>query len=85
MPPVSTDRVSGFGAVAPAVHRPAGRRLLDRLLARPSVGALCGVLTVVLFFALQAPDVALSQITVGAIVVPVLVLLAMAKIREHDR
>jgi uncharacterized MnhB-related membrane protein len=28
--------------------------------------------------------VALSQIAIGAIVVPVLVLLAMAKIREHD-
>jgi uncharacterized MnhB-related membrane protein len=33
---------------------------------------------------MQAPDVALSQMTVGAIIVPVLVLLAMAKIREHD-
>jgi energy-converting hydrogenase B subunit D len=44
-----------------------------------------GVLLSLLFLILQAPDVALSQIAVGAIVVPVLVLLAMAKIREHDQ
>ena len=52
---MSTDRLSAFGAAVPAVHRPAGRRLLDGLVARPSVGALCGVLSVGLFFVVQAP------------------------------
>jgi simple sugar transport system permease protein len=40
----------------PAVPRSVGRRLLDRMLARPSLGALLGVLSVGLFFALQAPS-----------------------------
>jgi simple sugar transport system permease protein len=52
---MSTERLPAFGPVAPAVPRSAGRRLLDRLLARPSVGALCGVLSVGVFFAVQAP------------------------------
>ena len=34
---------------------------------------------------LQAPDVALSQIAIGGVAVPVMVLLALAKIREHER
>ncbi len=38
-----------------------------------------------LFAALQAPDVALSQLGVSAIVLPVMILLAVAKIREHER
>jgi simple sugar transport system permease protein len=41
--------------VAPAAPRPAARRLLDRLLARPGVGALVGVVVVGLFFAVQDP------------------------------
>jgi energy-converting hydrogenase B subunit D len=40
--------------------------------------ALAALLTV-----LQAPDVALAQIAVGGIALPVMVLLALAKIREH--
>jgi simple sugar transport system permease protein len=52
---VITDRPLAFGPPAPVVPRSAGRRLLDRMLARPSLGALLGVLSVGLFFALQAP------------------------------
>lgn len=54
-------------------------------LRQAAVAGIFGLALSALFLSVQAPDVALSQITVGAIVVPVLVLLAMAKIREHDR
>lgn len=40
-----------------------------------------GLLLSVLFTVLQAPDVALSQIVVGAAVTPLLVLLAVSKLR----
>jgi len=53
-------------------------------LRQAAVTGIFGLGLAALFLSVQAPDVALSQITVGAIVVPVLVLLAMAKIREHD-
>ena len=54
-------------------------------LRQAAVAGIFGLALSALFLSVQAPDVALSQIAVGAIVVPVLVLLAMAKIREHDR
>jgi energy-converting hydrogenase B subunit D len=53
-------------------------------LRQAAVTGIFGLGLAALFLAVQAPDVALSQIAIGAIVVPVLVLLAMAKIREHD-
>jgi energy-converting hydrogenase B subunit D len=53
-------------------------------LRQAAVAGIFGLSLAALFLSVQAPDVALSQMTVGAIVVPVLVLLAMAKIREHD-
>jgi energy-converting hydrogenase B subunit D len=43
-----------------------------------------GLLLALLFFALQAPDVALSQIVVGGVALPVMVLLALAQIRSHE-
>ncbi|MCQ9165755.1 MULTISPECIES: DUF4040 domain-containing protein [unclassified Arthrobacter] len=39
-----------------------------------------GILLAALFMALQAPDVALSQVAVGAAVVPLIVMLAIRKI-----
>jgi uncharacterized MnhB-related membrane protein len=53
-------------------------------LRQAAVAGIFGLSLAALFLSVQAPDVALSQMTIGAIVVPVLVLLAMAKIREHD-
>jgi uncharacterized MnhB-related membrane protein len=44
-----------------------------------------GVLLAVLFFTFQAPDVALSELTVGAVVLPLILLLAISKIRERDQ
>ena len=40
-----------------------------------------GMLLGVLFFVLQAPDVALSEIVVGAVAAPLMILLALAKVR----
>lgn len=53
-------------------------------LRQAAVAGIFGLALSALFLSVQAPDVALSEMTVGTIVVPVLVLLAMAKIREHD-
>jgi energy-converting hydrogenase B subunit D len=39
----------------------------------------------VMFLAFGAPDVALSQIVVAGVAVPVMVLLALAKIRTDER
>jgi uncharacterized MnhB-related membrane protein len=43
-----------------------------------------GLLLAILFFAFQAPDVALSQITVGSVGVPLMLLLAIAKVRKRE-
>lgn len=50
-------------------------------------GILGGLLTI-FFFVFQAPDVALSQIVVGAVAYPLMVLLALARaegVREESR
>lgn len=43
--------------------------------------SIFGLCLTVLFFTLQAPDVALSQLAVGTAVVPLMVLLTISKIR----
>jgi simple sugar transport system permease protein len=52
---VSAEWLPAFGTPAPPAPRSAGRRLLDRLLARPSVGALVGLAAVVVVFGLESP------------------------------
>jgi len=47
------------------------------------VAGVFGLLLAILFFAFQAPDVALSEIVIGTIGVPVMILLTLAKLREH--
>jgi uncharacterized MnhB-related membrane protein len=44
-----------------------------------------GLVLSLLFFLHQAPDVALSQIVVGAVALPLMVLLALAKIARADQ
>lgn len=44
-----------------------------------------GLLLAVLFFIFQAPDVALSQITIGAAILPAFILLALVKMRRHNQ
>ena len=43
-----------------------------------------GVLLAVLFLAFQAPDVTLSELTVGAVALPAVLLVALAKIRKRE-
>lgn len=49
------------------------------------VVSLYGLLLALLFFAFQAPDVALSALTVGTIALPLMLLLALAKVRQQER
>lgn len=44
--------------------------------------SLYGLLLALMFFLFQAPDVALSQLTVGAVALPLMILLALARIRR---
>ena len=44
-----------------------------------------GLLLAVLFLAFQAPDVTLSELVVGAVVLPVVVLLTLAKVRKREQ
>ncbi len=47
--------------------------------------SLFGILLGVLFFSVQAPDVALSEVVVGAVALPLMILLALAKVRGGVR
>lgn len=42
-----------------------------------------GLVTALMFFFYQAPDVALSQITVGAVALPLMVMLAISRMRAR--
>ena len=43
-------------------------------------GLLCGLM----FFIFQAPDVALSQFTIGAVMLPLMIMLALTKMRHQS-
>ncbi|MFK4103318.1 hydrogenase subunit MbhD domain-containing protein [Streptomyces sp. NPDC019531] len=47
--------------------------------------SVLGVVLAVLFTVLQAPDVALSQLAVGSALTPLLLLLAVHKVRRRGR
>jgi uncharacterized MnhB-related membrane protein len=44
-----------------------------------------GIVLALLFLVLQAPDVALSEIVVGAVALPFMILLTLAKVRGGER
>lgn len=44
-----------------------------------------GLVTALVFFFYQAPDVALSQITVGAVALPLMVMLAISRMRARKQ
>jgi NADH:ubiquinone oxidoreductase subunit 6 (subunit J) len=48
------------------------------------VASMFGLALAILFFAFQAPDVAISQIVVATVAVPVMILLALTKLRGDD-
>ncbi|HUA48386.1 MAG TPA: hydrogenase subunit MbhD domain-containing protein [Solirubrobacteraceae bacterium] len=68
--------VGAVGTLTVAIREPVRQTI--------AAGFLSLVLAL-LFFALQAPDVALSEIVVGSIAVPGMLLLAIAKIREQEQ
>jgi energy-converting hydrogenase B subunit D len=43
-----------------------------------------GLMLALLFMVFQAPDVTLSELTVGAVALPLLLLLALAKVRKKE-
>ncbi len=61
------------GGAAVVLTREPGRQALTL--------GMYGMLLAVLFTVLQAPDVALSQLAVGTVVTPLMVLLAIRKVR----
>jgi uncharacterized MnhB-related membrane protein len=48
------------------------------------VASVFGLVLAILFFAFQAPDVALSQIVVGAVALPAMIVLALRKIARRE-
>jgi energy-converting hydrogenase B subunit D len=66
----------GIGATAVVLIRAHARQVLAL--------SVYGVLMAVLFLVFQAPDVTLSELTVGAVALPIVLLLTLAKIRKPE-
>lgn len=66
----------GAGATAVALIRSPVRQVI-------SLSAY-GLLLALLFLVFQAPDVTLSELTVGAVALPILLLLTLAKVRRRE-
>ena len=66
----------GAGATAVALIRSPLRQVI-------AVSAY-GLLLALLFLVFQAPDVTLSELTVGAVALPILLLLTLAKVRRRE-
>jgi energy-converting hydrogenase B subunit D len=64
------------GATAVVVARKPARQVITL--------SVYGIVLALLFMTFQAPDVALSMLTVGAVVLPMLLLLALAKMRKRE-
>jgi energy-converting hydrogenase B subunit D len=69
--------VVALGGTAVSLAREPARQAL--------VASVFGLSLAVLFFTFQAPDVALSQIVVGAIALPTMILLALGKVHRRER
>ena len=54
------------------------------LLRQAMVTSIYGLVLGILFFVFQAPDVALSQTAVGAVALPLMILLALARVRGGE-
>jgi energy-converting hydrogenase B subunit D len=59
--------------------------LVDDPLRQAIVLSIYGLFLASAFFALQAPDVALSMLVVSSVLVPAMVVLALARIRRVPR
>jgi energy-converting hydrogenase B subunit D len=51
--------------------------------AQAIVVSFYGLLLAVLFFVFRAPDVSLSQIVVGALALPLMIMLALARVKKQ--
>jgi uncharacterized MnhB-related membrane protein len=71
---VSVTLVGVAATIVVLTHRP------DRQAITLSV---FGLALTVMFVVLQAPDVALSQLGVGAVVVPLMIMLTYRRLRRH--
>lgn len=59
--------------------------VLTRQPARQAVLlSMYGLVLAVCFLAFQAPDVSLSELTIGAVILPLLILLTLAKVRKRE-
>jgi energy-converting hydrogenase B subunit D len=56
--------------------------MVDDPLRQSMVLGIYGLFLAASFFVLQAPDVALSMLTVSSVLIPTLVLLALARVRS---
>jgi uncharacterized MnhB-related membrane protein len=54
-------------------------------LRQAMVASVYGLILGILFFVFQAPDVALSQTVVGAVALPLMILLALAKVKDDRK
>jgi energy-converting hydrogenase B subunit D len=59
--------------------------LTPEALRQALVLGIFGLSLTVLFFTFQAPDVALSEIVVSTVGLPLIILLALRRIREQER
>lgn len=73
---VALTMVAAGGATVALVRDPSRQAVL---------AGVYGILLAALFFVFQAPDVAFSQIAVGSVGLPVMLLLALAKIADLER
>jgi uncharacterized MnhB-related membrane protein len=64
------------GATALALTREPARQVI--------VLSVYGILLAVLFLVFQAPDVTLSALAVGAVALPIMLLLTLAKVRRRE-
>ncbi|HET9692118.1 MAG TPA: DUF4040 domain-containing protein [Acidimicrobiales bacterium] len=64
--------LAGLGATAVVTTRQPSRQVV--------MLSIYGLVLAVLFFVVQQPDVALSQFTVGAVVLPIVVMLTLRKV-----
>ncbi len=54
-------------------------------LAQSVVVSFFGLVLAVTFFVFRAPDVSLSQVVIGAVALPLMILLALATIRDEEK
>ncbi|HZC39460.1 MAG TPA: hydrogenase subunit MbhD domain-containing protein [Streptosporangiaceae bacterium] len=66
----------GAGATAVALIRSPPRQVIAL--------SAYGLLLALLFLVFQAPDVTLSELCIGAVALPILLLLALAKVRRRE-